>query len=341
MEIADDQLSLEIIIVDDSSDDDSSVIAKELSEVYPSVKVLTHETNQGKGAALRTGFKKATGNFVAVQDADLEYDPRDLKKLIGPLKDGVADVVLGSRFLSQDAHRVLYFWHYLGNKFLTFVSNMFTDLNLTDMETCYKVFKREVIQQIEIKENRFGFEPEIVAKVAHMRVRIYEMGISYFGRTYAEGKKIGAKDGARALYCIFRYNAHRSPLPIQFIIYLLIGGVAAIVNLLIFLGLYTLSAPIYIAVLSAFIIAATVNYLLCIIILFRHQARWNSTTEIIIYIVVVCLVALLDLCITWTMLNSGISPVISKLTATIFGLTINFLGRRYFVFPEPSSGAWM
>ena len=193
LDIAEEDLPLEIIIVDDSSKDDSLVVAKRLSELHSSVRVLRHETNQGKGAALRTGFKEAVGDFIAVQDADLEYDPRDLKRLIGPLKDGVADVVFGSRFISQDAHRVLYFWHYLGNKFLTFVSNMFTDLNLTDMETCYKVFRREIINKIEIKENRFGFEPEIVAKVAHMRVRIYEMGISYFGRTYSEGKKLAQK----------------------------------------------------------------------------------------------------------------------------------------------------
>ena len=148
----------------------------------------------------------ATGDFVAVQDADLEYDPNDLKRLIVPLIEDKADVVLGSRFLSAGAHRVLYFWHYLGNRFLTFLSNMFTDLNLTDMERCYKVFRKDVIQAIDIKENRFGFEPEIVAKVAQMRLRIFEMGISYYGRTYSEGKKIGWKDGFRAIYAILKYN---------------------------------------------------------------------------------------------------------------------------------------
>jgi glycosyltransferase involved in cell wall biosynthesis len=178
---------------------------------------LHHDYNRGKGAALRTGFQHATGNFVAVQDADLEYDPQDLKRLLGPLRDGVADAVFGSRFLSHGAHRVLYFWHYLGNALLTFLSNMLTDLNLTDMETCYKVFRRDVIQSITIEEDRFGVEPELVAKVAQQRLRIYEMGISYYGRTYEEGKKIGIKDGFRALYCIFHYNAHRAPLPIQFL----------------------------------------------------------------------------------------------------------------------------
>ncbi len=174
-------------------------------------------TTRGRGAALRTGFQNATGDFVAVQDADLESDPQDLKRLLGPLKDGIADVVFGSRFVSHGTHRVLYFWHYLGNAVLTFLSNMFTDLNLTDMETCYKVFRRNVIQAITIEEDRFGVEPELVAKVAQKRLRIYEMGISYYGRTYEEGKKIGVKDGFSALYCIFHYNAHRAPLPIQFL----------------------------------------------------------------------------------------------------------------------------
>jgi glycosyltransferase involved in cell wall biosynthesis len=179
LDIADNYLSLEIIIVDDCSTDKSFSIASELEENHTEVTVLHHEKNMGKGAALRNGFALASGDFVAVQDADLEYDPIDLKRLLIPLINDNADVVFGSRFLSTGAHRVLYFWHYMGNRFLTFLSNMFTDLNLTDMETCYKVFRREVIQNINIEEDRFGFEPEIVAKVAHMRLRIYEMGISY------------------------------------------------------------------------------------------------------------------------------------------------------------------
>ena len=181
MKIADESLFLEIIIVDDCSSDGSLSVARELESKHSEILVLHHEKNQGKGAALRTGFQKAIGDFVAVQDADLEYDPMDLKRLLVPLINGDADVVFGSRFLSYGVHRVLYFWHYLGNRFLTFMSNMFTDLNLTDMETCYKVFRREVIQGIQIRENRFGFEPEIVAKVAQMRLRIFEMGISYYG----------------------------------------------------------------------------------------------------------------------------------------------------------------
>ena len=198
LEVAEENLELELIIVDDCSADRSLEIARDIEKKHSVVTVLSHEQNQGKGAALRTGFKKATGHFVAVQDADLEYNPLELRKLVQPLVDEEADVVFGSRFSACGSHRVLYFWHSMGNRFLTFLSNMFTDLNLTDMETCYKVFRRDIIQGIEIQENRFGFEPEIVAKVAHMRLRIVEMGISYFGRTYEEGKKIGMRDGFRA-----------------------------------------------------------------------------------------------------------------------------------------------
>ena len=340
MKITDESLFLEIIIVDDCSSDGSLSVARELESKHPEILVLHHEKNQGKGAALRTGFQKATGDFVAVQDADLEYDPMDLKRLLVPLINGDADVVFGSRFLSYGVHRVLYFWHYLGNRFLTFMSNMFTDLNLTDMETCYKVFRREVIQGIQIRENRFGFEPEIVAKVAQMRLRIFEMGISYYGRTYVEGKKIGVKDGFRALYCIFRYNAHKAPIPIQFLLYLFIGGLAAVVNLFVFLGMFSAGLSVTISAPTAFIAAAIVNYLFCILILFRHKVRWNSTTEMSFYVLVVGMVGVFDLGITKLLLASGASPAISKMVATGLALILNFIGRRFFVFPEPSSSSW-
>ena len=340
LEIADNNLSLELIIVDDHSTDNSYSIARELETKHPEIKVIRHEKNSGKGAALRLGFKTATGDFVAVQDADLEYDPNELKRLIVPLIEDKADVVLGSRFLSTGAHRVLYFWHSLGNRFLTFLSNIFTDLNLTDMETCYKVFRKDVIQAIDIKENRFGFEPEIVAKVAQMRLRIYEMGISYYGRTYEEGKKIGAKDGLRALYCILRYNAHKAPIPIQIFLYLIIDGLAAIANLGVFLILISFGMGINISAPIAFIIAAFVNYLLCITLLFRHKAKWSPKIEILIYTIVVAIAGLLDLGITAFFISFKTNPGIAKIIATISIFILNFVGRRFIVFPESPTGSW-
>ena len=200
----------EIIIVDDGSSDGTR--EKLLNNIAGSgrvAKILYHDVNRGKGAALRTGIQAATGDLVIIQDADLEYDPNEYPKLVDPILRGRADVVFGSRFSSGEARRVLYYWHSLGNGVLTTLSNMLSNLNLTDMETCYKVFRREIIQGIAIEEDRFGFEPEITAKVAKLRCRIYEVGISYSGRTYAEGKKVGWKDGVHAIYCILKYNLFR------------------------------------------------------------------------------------------------------------------------------------
>lgn len=338
--IQDEAVSLELIIVDDCSKDRSLEIARGLVKQHPELLVFQHEVNQGKGAALRTGIAQATGDFVAIQDADLEYDPMDLKKLLIPLRNGDADVVLGSRFLSSDFRRVLYFWHSVANGWLTTLSNMLTDLNLTDMETCYKVFRREVIQSIRIEENRFGFEPEVVAKIAQMRLRVYETGISYHGRTYAEGKKIGMKDAFRALYCILKYNLPKVPLPIQFLFYACIGGVAAVVNLLCFMLLLSLGGGLTLSVVTAFFIAAGVNYYLSITLLFRHNARWNTFTELLLYLGVVVTVGLVDLGCTHGFVALGIEPPLAKMLSTVIGLFLNFTGRRLIVFPEKVNPDW-
>ena len=216
--VAEVPLRKQMILVDDCSRDGSWAIMQRLAETYRddprnTVSLHRHDVNRGKGAALRTGFHGATGNVVVVQDADLEYDPAEYPRLVKPILEGRADVVYGSRFLGDSAHRVLYFWHSVGNKFLTTLSNAFTNLNLTDMETCYKLFRRECLQEIlpELKQDRFGFEPEVTACVARKGFRIYEMGIGYAGRTYREGKKIGWKDGIQAIWCILKYGLARAP----------------------------------------------------------------------------------------------------------------------------------
>jgi len=199
----------ELIMVNDASTDSTGKIIDQFADALENVRVFHQEFNQGKGAALRTGFQHATGPYVIIQDADLEYDPTEYPLLLEPVLQDRADVVYGSRFLGSSAHRVLYFWHSIGNRFLTLMSNMSSDLNLTDMETCYKLFRKTVLDQITIEENRFGFEVEITAKISRLRLRIYEVGISYYGRSYEEGKKIGWKDGVRALWCVLKYGLCR------------------------------------------------------------------------------------------------------------------------------------
>jgi dolichol-phosphate mannosyltransferase len=340
LSIQDESLALELIVVDDGSTDGSLQLAEGLASRVAGLVLLRHEENQGKGAALRTGLRAVTGDFVAVQDADREYDPADLKDLLAPLRGGEADVVIGSRFLSSGLHRVLYFWHFLGNRFLTTLSNMLTDLNLSDMESGYKVFRREIVQSIQIEENGFGVEAEVVAKIAQMRLRIYEMGISYRGRTYAEGKKAGVMDGWHTLYCILKYNLHKVPVAIQFLFYLLIGGTAAIVNLLLFLGMRRAHVSVSTSSLTAYFVAAAVNYFLSVTLLFRHKARWTTGTELAAFLSVVGIVSIVDLSCTRFLIGIGFRDGWAKIASTGIGLVLNFTGRKYVVFPEKSNPDW-
>ncbi len=253
------KIQKEIIIVNDCSTDNTedAILKYIAANTSCGIQYLKHDINMGKGAAIHTGINYATGEYLIIQDADLEYDPQEFNQLLKPIVDGFADVVFGTRFIGGNPHRILFFWHSIGNKFLTFLSNMFTNLNLTDMETCYKLFDTKIIQSINLKEKRFGFEPEVTAKISRIpKVRIYEVGISYYGRTFEEGKKISWKDGMRALYCILRYNAQRSII-LQFAIYLFIGGTSALLNLFLFLTLIKY-IPVSASTLIAFYSAAKI-----------------------------------------------------------------------------------
>jgi glycosyltransferase involved in cell wall biosynthesis len=333
LQISDENLGLEVIIIDDGSSDGSATIAEGLSRAAPEILFVSHDENRGKGAALRTGIERAGGDLIAIQDADLEYDPQDLKRMLVPITSGRADVVIGSRFISPGAHRVLYFWHSVANKFLTLLSNMLTDLNLSDMECCYKVFRAEVIKRVHLKEDRFGFEPEVIAKVARQDLRIYEMAVSYHGRTYADGKKITWKDAVRALYCILHYNLPYAPPLLQFLFYLFVGAVAAVANLIMFLGCFAATHNVVLSAPIAFVLAALLNYYLCICFIFRHKARWRSIPELLIYFSVVVGVGLVDVLVTANLMGADVSPAASKAVATMATLLLNFLGRRYIVFP--------
>jgi glycosyltransferase involved in cell wall biosynthesis len=336
----DQPFTLELIVVDDASTDGSAQILENIARRHGGIRVLRHEKNRGKGAALRTGFIHASGDFVGIQDADAEYDPRDYLAMLKPLIEDKADVVYGSRYLRPDTRRVLYFWHTWMNKTLTGVSNMFTNLDITDMETCYKLFRRGLIQKIapELKEDRFGFEPEITAKVAEARCRVYECAISYNPRTYEEGKKIGWKDGVHALYCIFHYSAHAAPLPMQILIYLFIGAVSLLVNLFLFTGLTQAGMALNHGIIVSFITAALCNYLLCIAILFRHRARWSTGAELFWYVFSVLIMGAIDFALTRLLIS--VTPFFAlhwsgaKFLASVIGFIGNFILRKALVFPE-------
>lgn len=328
----------EIIVVNDFSTDNTekAIMDYVLANPVSNIQYFKHDSNMGKGAALHTGIAKATGDYLIIQDADLEYDPQEYNDLLKPVLNGNADVVYGSRFIGGNPHRVLFFWHTIGNKFLTALSNAFTNLNLTDMETCYKLFNTKLIQSIKLEENRFGFEPEVTAKIARIpNIRIYEVGISYYGRTYDEGKKIGWKDGMRALYCIVRYNSLLSKASGQFLIYFLIGGVSALLNLLLFLFLI-LKMPVGISAVISFYAAAILNYWLCVKLLFRKNSRWQTWSEYAIYFLTISAVALFDLFSTIWLVSVGISPLVSKVLATVIGFVLNFAIRKYIVFSDKS-----
>jgi glycosyltransferase involved in cell wall biosynthesis len=332
--------ALELIIVDDASTDGSVQIIEKLAAQYQEIHVFKHEKNCGKGAALKTGLLRAKGDYIGIQDADNEYNPKDYLTMLEPLVADKADVVYGSRYLKPDTRRVLYFWHTWMNRSLTVISNMFTNLDITDMETCYKLFRREVIQKIApgLKEKRFGFEPEITAKVAQSHCRVYESAISYNPRSYGEGKKIGWKDGFHALYCILHYSAHTAPMPMQILLYFFIGSVSLAVNMISFYALVRSGIFLSAAICIAFGIAAMCNYFLCILILFRHKIRWNTGGEFLLYIVSVMAMGFIDYGITYTLINIGGNTLWAKFWASILGFAGNFLLRRYLVFSEKKDG---
>ena len=330
-------LDLELVIVDDASKDKSLEIAEQLKKEYPWISVYKHAKNQGKGAAIKTGLSYAAGDIIGIQDADEEYNPLNYLTLLKPILEDRADVVYGSRYLKRESHRVLSFWHTLMNKFLTLCSNMFTGLDITDMETCYKLFTKKVAEDLakKLKEKRFGFEPEMTAYVAQGHYRIWECAIEYTPRTYEEGKKITYKDGFHALYCILHYGAPYAPLPMQFLLYLFIGGVCAIANLIFFALFNSYGLLLLYSVWGSFLLAALLNYWLCAIILFKHKAFWNGPMEFLMYLIILIIMGTSDYLLTYMGIKIGMGDISAKLISTIICFIGNFVLRKYLVFPMP------
>lgn len=329
-------IQVEIIIVDDGSTDQSVKIAKKLRITYPFINLEQHNNHQGKGVVLRSGFQKATGDFLTIQDADLAYDPQDLRKLILPLTEERADIVFGSRFLPMPERRVIYFWPTISSKLLTFMSNLFSNLTLTDFETSCKVFRREIIQNICLKENGSSIDAEIIAKIAHQNYRIYEIGITYEMRTKSEDKKSRWQERLRTVYAILHYNVPHLPLPLQIIMYLFIGGISAIFNILLFAILLHYGLSIFFATLNALLASTIFNYVLCINFLFEHEARWKSQHEFTAYLILSIIMGAVDLALTNT-LSLFYNPIIAKIMSICCIFVFNFMGRKLIIFRKNKS----
>lgn len=330
----------EIVLVDDCSKDGTRDILKNIND--SEIHVFYHEKNKGKGGALNTGFKKTTGDIVIIQDADLEYDPHEYPKLLKPILDDKADVVFGSRFVGGDSHRILYFWHTTMNKFLTLLSNVFSDLNLTDMETCYKVFRKNILDQISIEENRFGFEPEITAKIGELsrtkNVRLYEVGISYYARTYNEGKHIGWKDGVRALWCIFKYNTSSFAHLVKYGINGVLVALSQIVAILVLVKYFNFSTPglQQIANIISIEISVLVGLLLHSYITWRYKYETTRNfLKVFVYFHLVTGISFLVRVLLFPILASfGIDYMTNTLIGVVLAIIMNFFGYDKFVFKQ-------
>lgn len=328
----------EIIIVNDASTDNTGTQLDKLSSGL--VQVSHHSINRGKGAALRTGYKACTGDIVVVQDADMEYDPNEYEKLLGPILRGNADVVYGSRFMGGQAHRVVYFWHSVGNKLLTLLSNIFTDLNLTDMETCYKMFKKEVLDKLHLEEDRFGIEPEVTAKLANIakveKLSIYEVGISYYGRTYEEGKKIGFKDALRAAWCIWKYNTSTAAKIVKYAIHGILVAASQIISILVLVESLGFSGEMQqnIAHAISIEISIVVGFILHSLLTWRYQfTNWlNVLNELLKFHLVTGVSFSIRVGMFFILQQAGIGYIYNTMIGIGIAVLINYLGYDNYVF---------